>query len=120
MNLRQLKKHIESFPSDHVFDNTLSEPFSWRGSYCEVALDITLGNQQTRTEALEKIERAYTDTFRGYKGGEYTYNDYTEVYFEYDTSSWSDGGHTSRLISQLENDEEYQSQEMRLTKLAFK
>lgn len=120
MNLKQLKDYIESFPKEHIFENALSEPFSWRGSYSEVAFDITLGKEQTRTEALEKIERAYTDTFRGYKGGEYTYNNYTYVYFEYDSSSWTDGVYTSRLISQLENDEEYQSQEMRLTKLAFK
>lgn len=119
MYLKDFKQHIESFPKGYMFKHKLSEPFSWRGSYSEVAFDISLNTEQTREEALEMINEAYTREFRGYKGGKYTYNDYTEVYFEPGSSSWSDGGYTARLISQIENEEEYTSQEMILVKKAF-
>lgn len=120
MNLGEFKKHIESFPKGYIFNNSLSNPFSWRGSYSEVAFDIALNKEQSKEEALEMIDEAYTSEFRGYKGGIYTYNDYTEVYFEYDYGSYTDGGHTARLLSQIEDEEEYISQEMRLVKKAFK
>lgn len=55
MSLKDLKQHIESFPEGHVFKHKLSNPFSWRGSYSEVAFDISLHQKQTREEALEMV-----------------------------------------------------------------
>lgn len=41
----------------------------------------------TREEILANIELAYTETFFGYNGGKYQYNDYATVNFEEDIST---------------------------------
>lgn len=74
MELGELKKHIESFDSGHKFEYSLSYPFSSRGSYNEVTFEI-LKSPMTREEVLANIEKAYTETFFGYKRGEYTYSE---------------------------------------------
>ena len=118
MELKEFKQHIESFPKGTNFNFSVSKPFSWRGVYAEVAFEMS-SQPMTREEVLANIELAYTETFYGYKGGEYKYNDHTDIHFETDSGSWTDGGYVSNWISKIEEKEEYQSQEARLVKLAF-
>ena len=118
MELKEFKTQIEQAVGGYTFEYGISEPFSWRGSYDEVAFEI-LECPMTREEILTNIEKAYEGTFRGYKGGEYTYQDYTEVHFEEDSGSWTDGGYCAEMIAKIEGGEMYQSQEMRLVRLAF-
>lgn len=118
MDLQKLKNYFEKFPKGKQFDYGLSKPFSWRGSYDEVAFSIE--GAMSREDILKNIELAYTETFFGYKGGEYRYNNYTSVNFEeYGARNYSDGGYTSRKIAELEEDIPYKSQEERLVYLAF-
>lgn len=119
MELGQFKKHIESFPKGTSFEFGISEPFSWRGVYAEVAFEM-LEQPMTREEILANIELAYTTTFRGYKGGQYIYGDDTPINFESDYGSWTDGGYASHWISRIEDMEDYQTNEDRLVKIAFK
>jgi hypothetical protein len=119
MELLQLKQHIESFPDGTIFKNSLSEPFSWRGVYAEVAFDVLVGQEMSKQDMLANIEKAYTETFYGHKGGEYTYDDYTDVHFEEGRSRWSDGRHCVDLIAKLTGEEPIQDEETRLVKLAF-
>lgn len=119
MILEDFKNYISSFPQDKIFDYGISEPFSWRGSYDEVAFSIS-ERQMTREEILSRIELAYTEIFYGYKGGEFKYDGWTTVNFEKEGSrDYSNGGYTSQMIAKIENSEEYKSQEERLIKLAF-
>lgn len=118
MELKEFKDYIENTEKGKKFNYGISEPFSWRGSYDEVAFEI-LEQPMTREEILVNIEKAYTGTFYGYKGGEYTYKDYTEVNFEKDTSRYTDGGYCAEMIAKIEDGEIYESQEKRLVKLAF-
>ena len=118
MKLKDFKKHIESFSDGAKFDFGISKPFSWRGVYEKVAFGM-IEQPMTKEEILTNINLAYTETFRGYKGGEYRYNDHTYVHFESDYGSWSDGDYVSRWIAKIEKIEEYQSQEEKLVKLAF-
>ena len=118
MELKEFKQQIEQAEVGKTFDYGISEPFSWRGSYNEVAFEI-LEQPMTREELLANIEKAYTGVFYGYKGGEYTYEDYTEVHFEEDSGRYTDGGYCAEMIAKIEGGENYQSQEMRLVKLAF-
>lgn len=118
MTLGDFKKHIEGFPVGTQFNFGISEPFSWRGAYAEVAFAI-IEQPMTRDEVLAKIQLAYRGTFCGYKGGEYSYDDYTDVHFEQDGSSYTDGGYVSEWIARIENQEAYKTQEGRLVKLAF-
>lgn len=119
MTLKELKDHIESFPFGNNFEYGITKPFSWRGSYDEVAFAI-VKSPMTREEVLENIELAYNNTFFGYKGGEYRYEDWTTVNFEEEGSrNYSDGGYVARMISEIENGKEYKSQEERLVNLIF-
>lgn len=118
MNLGQFENHIKSFPEGIIFKYGISEPFSWRGVYAEVAFQM-LEESMTREQILERISLAFTETFIGYKGGEFTYGNMTPVNFEEGTGRWTDGEYVSQWISKLEKTQPYQSQEERLIKLAF-
>lgn len=118
MTLGEFKAYVESFPDGKTFNYGISNPFSWRGSYDEVAFEF-LEQSMTKEELLEKINLAYTDIFPGYKGGEYYFKNFTPVHFEEDNSTWSDGGYAAEWISNIEGKEPYQTQEERLIKLAF-
>jgi len=118
MELKEFKYCIENTEKGKQFNYGISEPFSWRGRYDEVAFQI-LEQPMTREEILANIQKAYTCTFYGYKGGEYTYQDYTEVHFEEDSSRYTDGGYCAKMIAKIEGGEIYESQEKRLVKLAF-
>jgi hypothetical protein len=119
MELKDFKEHISNFPKGTVFNYGISKPFSWRGSYDEVAFSI-VESPMSKEDILANIELAYTGTFYGYKGGEYKYQDYTTVNFEEEGSrNYSDGRYVAQMIAKIEEKEEYQSQEDRLVKLAF-
>lgn len=119
MELKDFKEYILKFPKGKIFNYGISEPFSWRGSYDEVAFAIT-ESPMTREDILTNIEFAYSEIFYGYKGGEYTYKDWTKINFEEEGSrNYSDGDYTAKLISKIENSEVFKSQEERLIKLAF-
>lgn len=103
MTLEQLKQHIESFPSHHVFDGGLSEPFSWRGQYDEVAFAIVEA-PHTREELLDLIQMALTQDFCGWKGGWYNYDESTEVHFEAGPSECSFGSYMDNWNERLSID----------------
>lgn len=96
MTLGDLKQYFQNLP-EKEYRFCLSEPFSWRGSYDEVAFSI-IEVISSKQDILDNIEKAFTGTFYGYKGGEYTYKDYTPVHFEEDYSSYTDGGYISQLL----------------------
>lgn len=118
MELKEFKDYIENTEKGKQFNYGISEPFSWRGSYNEVAFKI-LRQPMTREEILANIEKAYEGTFYGYKGGKYTYQNYTKVHFEENISSYTNGGYCARMIAEIEGGEVYETQEKRLVKLAF-
>lgn len=118
MELKEFKDYIENFQIGTEFKYGISNPFSWRGEYSEVAFEI-LEEPMTREEILANIEIAYTEEFYGYKGGTYRYDDHTEVHFEPDRSNYTDGYYCAEMISKIEGFEIITSQEMKLVKLAF-
>ncbi len=119
MTLKDFKQHISSFPNGTQFNFGITNPFSWRGSYDEVAFSI-VESPMSKEDILANIELAYTETFYGYKGGEYKYQDYTTVNFEEEGSChYSAGRYVAQMIAKIEEKDEYQSQEDRLVKLAF-
>jgi hypothetical protein len=119
MRLGELKNHIMSLPEGSKLEYRLSYPFSWRGSYDEVAFRIEWVHC-TREDVLENIIAALTRTFEGYKGGEYIYNEHTTVNFEEDISTYTDGNYVRVCIAQIEGGERYQSEEQRFINLIYK
>ena len=118
MTLEEFKNQIERTEENKEFEYGISEPFSWRGSYDEVAFEI-LQQPMTREEILANIQKAYDETFYGYKGGEYRYQDYTPVNFEESYGRYTDGGYCAEMIAKIEGGEMHESQEARLVNLAF-
>ena len=113
-----MKTYFRNFKDETKFEYGISEPFSWRGSYDEVAFEI-LREEMSKEDIIRRIELAYSETFVGYKGGEYTFNDYTPVNFETDTGSYTDGGYTADMIAELEEKEPVYDNDYRLVELAF-
>lgn len=118
LRLKDFKDYIESFDNGTEFNYGISKPFSWRGSYDEVAFAI-IEKPMTRDDVLKMIDLAYSETFDGYKGGEYTYKDHTSVHFEKDTSAYTNGGYCNDMIAKIEGGISYRSQEDKLMSIAF-
>lgn len=110
MTLLQLELHFKAFPAGTKFNYSLSMPFSWRGSYDEVAFALMDGLLMTREHALELIQAAYTQTFIGYKGGEFYYHNHTAIHFEATHSDYSDGDYVSNWIAKIEGTDFTQTQ----------
>lgn len=118
MNLKELKSHFLSFPEGTIFKFGLSEPFSWRRVYAEVAFDV-IKEETTREEILENIEGAYTKRFYGHKGGIYTYSDYTDIHFEKSSSDYTDGTYRLELLRSVNQDRVFGSPEEQLVETLF-
>lgn len=119
MTLSDFKEYIESFPDGHAFEFGVSCPFSWRGSYDEVAFRVSK-MPTTKEHTLENIEFALSGTFFGYKGGEFQYFPFTEIHFEENNGRYTDGGYCLGLLSRIESETQYKDNEERLVKKAFK
>lgn len=118
MKLGDLKYRIESHPQGTCFSYSLSDPFSWRGVYAEVAFTV-LDERCCREELLEKINRALSDEFIGWKGGEYFYNKDTPVHFEERHGDYSNGDYSRQLVSEILSTKVYRTPESHLIDLIF-
>lgn len=94
MTIKWLKDYFENTENPKFF---LIDVFSWRGIYDEVA--FTPSKTGTKEESLKLINNALTETFDGYKGGEYTYKESTDVHFEFSERDCSDMALYNILLS---------------------
>ena len=118
MNLQDFRDYIAKFPSDHIFEYGISEPFSWRGIFAEVAFSIE-EHPMSRETILERIDMCFEKTFIGYKGGEFKYNGNTEIHFEDNPSEYTNGYYAEKWIDEIQNKKPYISKEEVLINLAF-
>ena len=102
MTLLEFKQYIQKKKNGSIFPVGISEPFSWRGSYNEVAFSI-VDQETTKEDILTKIEKAYNEIFIGYKGGNYRYDDYTKIHFEENPSDYTAGTYVKNELSKLLN-----------------
>jgi hypothetical protein len=119
MLLKELQDYFKGFEENHTFDFGLSQPFSWRGSYDEVAFAV-IDKPYTREEILSNIQMAYAKTYTGYKGGEFEYYDYTEVHFEQDSSAYTNGEYARQWIESIVKEPQFQTLQERMVRLMFK
>jgi hypothetical protein len=118
MTLGELKNHFEQMENGKELNFKLSTPFSWRGIYAECAFSI-LKEKSTKEENLEKIEIALLNVFQGWKGGDFKYDLETEIHFESEESSWTDGGYSKNLIEEIKGQKPFESLEHELVEIAF-
>lgn len=85
MKINDLKGYFLSVKTPKFY---LTDVFSWRGNYNEVA--FTVSTNGTIVESLSLIDKALNEKFDGYKGGEYSYDNETNVHFEKDDSTIND------------------------------
>lgn len=73
---------------------------SWRGSYNEPCLFITADcNSKITHQELEEVRQSLlTDTFYGYKGGEYRYSENSDVNVERSRKDYSNCEHLNDLM----------------------
>ena len=119
MKLGQFREYIESLPNGTLFNYGLSSPFSWRGSYDEVAFEVVKTGLYNREEVLTEINKAYDNTFQGWKGGNFTYDDHTRVNFEREEGSYSDGAYCGEILEHIGSDDTSSLEEL-LIRSAFK
>lgn len=78
MTLGDLIAYLKKEDKEKVVPKGFNNPHSYRGYYDELAFEpaenITVG------EMLKAAEGALGQTFTGYKGGEYTMGEYTEIH----------------------------------------
>lgn len=78
MTLGELIERLEQAPRDQVVPLGFNNPHSYRGYYEDLAFEpaenVTVG------EMLDAARSALGKTFEGYKGGDYTMHEYTDVW----------------------------------------
>ncbi len=100
LTLEDLKNKYMQMNSKTILPFGISEPFSWRGSYEEVAFAIV--EDISVEDCLEHIDQALNNTFEGWKGGEFEYDLFTEVHFEEYAGGYSDGLYSKRKAVDVE------------------
>jgi hypothetical protein len=69
--VKEFLEIVQETDSSFQFVNAFNNPHSWRGIYNEVAFQTEM--LMTSDEMLHCVKRALTETFFGWKGGEYGY-----------------------------------------------
>lgn len=78
MTLGELIQRLKEAPRDFRVPFGFHEPHSYRGYYDQLAFEPT--TNVTVGEMLDAAESALGETFTGYKGGDYTMGEYTDVW----------------------------------------
>lgn len=79
MTLGTLIRILKSMDQDQIVETGFGEPHSYRGYYDQVSFEPKY-NVSVK-EMLKHAKSAIGPEFTGYKGGEFTYNEYTDVWF---------------------------------------
>lgn len=93
MNVNDLLTYFEDKKEPKFY---LTDVFSWRGCYSEVA--FTPSRNGSREQSIEVIHRAITEVFEGWKGGEFAYGLDTQVHFEKQMQDCSDNALYNLLL----------------------
>ena len=78
MTLEELITALEAHDPAKVVSRGFAKPHSYRGDYCDLAFEpaanVTVGSM------LADARSALGATFQGYKGGDYTMDEYTDCW----------------------------------------
>lgn len=103
MTIGDLYRKIESWPED-TMNFRIIDVFSWRGIYAEAAAEIST-ERTLKQDNLNMLDEAIKFTHEGWKGGEFEYDFSTEIHFECDYGSYSNGRYLNGFL--LRNANEY-------------
>lgn len=97
MTIKELYDKIESWPED-TMDFCITDVFSWRGVYAEPACSLACMSV-SKQENLDMLNKLTSETFDGWKGGEYTYCSADTINFECGEGSYSGGEYIIRFLA---------------------
>lgn len=80
MRLSELIATLEKAPQDLVVPFGFGHPHSWRGDYAQLAFEPE--ENVTVAYMLEAAKSALGATYEGYKGGDFTMDEYTRIHIE--------------------------------------
>jgi hypothetical protein len=69
--VKEFLENVQATDPNFEFVNAFNNPHSWRGEYSEIAFQSAY--LLTSADMLECVDRAITEKFYGWKGGEYNY-----------------------------------------------
>lgn len=78
MILRELIEYLEKEDQNKIVTMGFSNPHSYRGIYRELAFEPTINIAVS--DMLKAAKSAMGETYTGYKGGDFTMNEYTNVH----------------------------------------
>lgn len=99
MKLGRLIEILSNADQDKKIEKGIGNPHSWRGSYDELAFEIT--DNTTVQDMLDAAVSSVGATFLGWKGGEYTMDLDTEIHIELGEGEYSDNETALSLLFQL-------------------
>lgn len=103
MTVKEFYNKIETYKENEM-NFKIEEVFSWRGIYSEPCVSLST-NKSTKEENLNMLNRLCTETFEGWKGGEYEYSWCDTIHFEAGEGSYSEGDYILKFIIRNTNDE---------------
>ena len=103
MTIGDLYSKIESWPED-TMNFRIIDVFSWRGIYTEAAAEIST-ERTSKQDNLNMLDEAIKVIHEGWKGGEFEYDFCTQIHFESDPGSYSNGQYLNKFL--LSNANEY-------------
>jgi hypothetical protein len=89
ITIGELKEIVNKLNDDEIYDIGINDVFSWRGSYDEPCFSFE--KEISGKHMKEVMNRATSEVFTGWKGGDYTYQDYDKCNFELEHGRYSDG-----------------------------
>jgi hypothetical protein len=93
MNLGELIKRLEEANQEQIVKIGFGNPHSYRGYYSEVAFEIQ--ENVTVQHMLNSAKEALGTTYEGWKGGDYTMDEYVYCYLVVEE------GHTGEQIGEV-------------------
>jgi hypothetical protein len=93
MTLGELIETLRALPADLTLSPGFDHPHSYRGNYFDLA--FIERESTTVAESLAACLKAYGTTYQGWKGGDFTMGEYSDVYLVPDV------GRTGEPITKL-------------------
>lgn len=102
ITIRELRNRIITWPND-TMNFRIVDVFAWRGYYAEPACYIN-SDEATKEHNLTMLDALTSDTFIGWKGGEYQYDASDQLHFETDYGAYTDGRFIMNFLMDHGND----------------
>ena len=99
MELQEYIAILEQYPRDKALPKGLGAPHSWRGVYQELAFEVV--EDTTVGEMLDCAEECIGKTFQGWKGGDFTMRETTEIHIELEEGAYSDSATLMKWFFEL-------------------